>query len=81
MSANRRPSRINESRRPMLHARRVNISGTRPASTGLSSGQRVLDIFVGGSGLETTEEEIKNYCTVNKISVKKCETVVTKSEW
>ena len=80
-SANRRPSRINESRRPILHARRVNISGTRPASTGLSSGQRVLDVFVGGCGLETTVEEIKNYCSVNEINVKKCETLVTKSEW
>ena len=62
--------------------RRVNINGTRAAvSSGLTSGLRILDIFVGGCGLQTSADEISNYCRDNDVIVKKCESIETKSEW
>ena len=57
------------------------ISGTKSDTNGLSSGSRILDVFVGGCGVETTENSIVHYCTVNGVNVRKCEVLDGKSEW
>ena len=74
---------VSEQRRIMgQKPRRVNINGTKAAvSSGLTSGLRILDIFVGGCGLQTSADEISNYCRDNDVIVKKCESIETKSEW
>ena len=61
--------------------RRTNIAGTRVGGNGLSGVQRVLDVFVGGCEKVTTESNIKEYCAANNVTILKCESVVTKSEW
>ena len=57
------------------------ISGTKPVGNGLSSDTRILDIFVGGCGLDTTEDDIFKYCNDNGVNLKKCELLQSKSEW
>ena len=61
--------------------RKLNISGTKKNSNGLSSGLRILDLFVGGCGLNTTEGDLTKYCSENNITVKKCEMLDSRSEW
>ena len=58
------------------------IVGTRKGTSGNMIGaQRVYDVFVGGCGLNSTALELQNYCNSSGVSVKKIESLPTKSEW
>ena len=59
------------------------IAGTRESEhgSGLSGVQRTFDVFVGGSDLETSEDDNKTFCSSNEVTEKKCESIPTKSEW
>ena len=71
------------SRNPPSRNRRANatITGSRQNSSGLTSGSRVLDVFVGGCGRDTSSDNIRDYCSSNGVHIKKCETLEGKSEW
>ena len=77
----------NSSRNVRNTSRRVNIVGTRESGRGSGSGsglsgvQRIFDVFVGGCDLETSDDDIKTFCSSNEVNVKKCESIPTKSEW
>lgn len=59
-----------------------NILGTRSDNaTGLTGVQHVMEVFIGGCGLDTVEADINSHCQANGISPKKCEAVSTVSEW
>ena len=62
-------------------SRRKNIIGTGSSSEGISTGSRVLDVFLGGCGLDTTEESINNYLDGKGVTILKCETINSRSEW
>ena len=57
------------------------INGSRQSSSGLTSGTRILDIFVGGCERGTTDGNITEYCVSNGVPIKKCESLESKSEW
>ena len=61
--------------------RRGNISGTGAAVAGLSAGPRVLDVFVGGCSLESTELSISDYATNKGVHFIKCASLPSRSEW
>ena len=61
--------------------RRTTINGSRQSSSGLTSGTRVLDVFVGGCNPGTTTKNIRDYCVSNGVTLKKCENLESKSEW
>ena len=63
-------------------ARRNIVVGTSSATgSNLVGVPRVLDIFVGGCGNDTTEADVTEYCSSKGITLKKCEVLPTKSEW
>ena len=77
------PSRSNagdNKRRP--NSLRSNISGTKVNSTlKLTGVQRVFDLFLGGCMLDTTTNDIIDYCKFSDIILKKCVQLNSKSEW
>ena len=61
---------------------RANIEGTRTSTlAGLTSAQRVLDIYVGGCSLDSDEANLNGFCEENGVTIKKCELLQTKSQW
>lgn len=61
---------------------RRNISGTKQGSTSRLTGvERVYDLFLGGCKLDTTPDDVVDYCKFSDIDVKKCEQLSSKSEW
>ena len=59
-----------------------NILGTRSDNaTGLIGVQQIMEVFIGGCGLDTVEADIISHCQANDISPKKCEEISTVSEW
>ena len=59
---------------------RRNISGKRTSDVRLRAAPRILDVFLGGCGLDTTPEIIMDYCKKYDIELTKCESVASKSE-
>ena len=58
-----------------------NIAGTASKSVGLAGAPRVVDIYVGGCSLETTSQNIEDFCRKNDVVCRKSEELKTKSEW
>ena len=68
----------NNSQRPM----RTTISGRRVSnSAGIANRSRILDTYVGGCSVNTTQEEISQYCRENGVEIKKCEALPQNNEW
>ena len=61
--------------------RTTTITGSRQSSSVLTSGTRVLDVFVGGCVQGTTCDKISEYCGSNGVNIKKCDSLESKSEW
>ena len=62
-------------------ASRRNIAGRATGSVSFSTAPRVLDVFVGGCGLESTEKDIFDYVQKKGVNCLKCTTLESKSEW
>ena len=61
--------------------RQVNVAGTRKSPSGLSGVERIYDLFVSGCNHDTTVDDIKKYCSILGVDLKKAELMQTKSEW
>lgn len=62
--------------------RNSTVYGSAPArATGFQSADRVLDVFVGGCGLESDAGQIKSHCESSGINVKNCVNLDSRSEW
>ena len=68
-------------RQPGGGRRRTVIMGTRPSDLSIASEERILDIFVGGCGSNSTNDTITAYCSNNCVLLKKCEDLRSASEW
>ena len=63
-------------------ARRINIAGTRTTtSAGLSAAPRVLDVYVGGCGLETNVDNLSSFCNEQGVNLQKCELLPSRAQW
>ena len=62
-------------------SRRSNIAGEGLAVPGLSTGQRVLDIFVGGCSVDSTMATISDYVSNKGVPPLKCTDLASRSEW
>ena len=59
-----------------------NISGNREPGNGAFRGAgRVGEVFVGGCLLESTESQLTDFCRENGVTLKKCESLNSKSVW
>ena len=62
--------------------RNSTVFGSAPAQqSGFQSADRVLDVFVGGCGLDSDSDQIKSYCVSLGICVKNCVNLDSRSEW
>ena len=62
--------------------RNSTVYGSAPAqANGFQSAIRVLDVFVGGCGLESDADQIKSYCVSLGVDVKSCVHLDSRSEW
>ena len=78
-SMNRNQEKNGNSLQPKY--RRKNITGTRAQDSSLKAVPRILDVFVGGCGLDTTDSTITDYCQTQQAQILKCEPLESKSEW
>ena len=60
---------------------RRNIVGRATGADTFSTAPRVLDVFVGGCGLQSTDKDIFDYVKKKGINCLKCITLESKSEW
>ena len=75
----RRNSHTNDARNPRNFARK-NITGTRTTATGgLAGVERVVDLFLGGCSLDSSADQIKNFCESSNVPLKNCEDLESKS--
>ena len=58
---------------------RRHISGSKRSDAGLKAAPRTLDVFLGGCGLETTPNDISDYCSKYKVTPKNCESIHSRS--
>ena len=62
--------------------KRTVIFGTKAGdSSGISGGDRICEIFVGGCKSDSSPDGLEEYCSQNGITVKKCEPLNQTSEW
>ena len=62
--------------------RNSTVYGSAPSQgTAFQSANRVLDVFVGGCGLESNVEQIKSHCESQGIVVINCVHLDSRSEW
>ena len=69
---------VNKNRR--IGTRRNNISGKRSSDAGLQTAPRILDVFLCGCGLNTTETNIMEYCKKYDVPPIKCDSLESKSD-
>ena len=63
---------------------RRNVAGSKKVGSevvGLVGVPRVLELFVGGCGTDTTMDHLTKYCSDNGVIAKKCEELTTQSPW
>ena len=64
------------------HRQNRNIAGNREPGNGSFRGAgRVSEVFVGGCLLESTEDQLTDFCRENGVALRKCESLNSKSVW
>ena len=58
-----------------------NIAGRATGVDGFSTAPRILDIFVGGCGLQSSANDISDYVKKKGFDCLKCTQIESKSEW
>ena len=77
-----RPWQRGKRGRPTRPPWRTNIAGTRTSTSAeLTSAQCVLDIYVGGCGLDSDEANLNGFCEENGVTIKKSQLLQTTSQW